>query len=47
MRMLGVGRTKIYQLIGSDEIQLVKIGAKSLVTVASLERFTAGLLEAA
>ena len=47
MRMLGIGRTKFYQLVGAGDVQLVKIGAKSLVTVGSLERFTASLLEAA
>lgn len=47
MRMLGIGRTKFYQLVSAGDIRLVKIGAKSLASVVSLERFTASLLEAA
>jgi len=46
MQSLGVGRTKLYQLISEREIELVKIGTRSLITVASLEAFVARLSEA-
>jgi excisionase family DNA binding protein len=39
MRALSVGRTKLYELIASGEIELVKIGSKSCITVASLNEF--------
>lgn len=41
---LGVGRTKGYELIAAGEIELVKIGSKSLLTVASIHRFVAKLM---
>ena len=46
MQSLGVGRTKLYQLISEREIELVKIGTRSLITVASLEAFVARISEA-
>ena len=39
MRALSVGRTKLYELIAAREIELVKIGSKSCITVASLNEF--------
>jgi len=44
---LGLGRTKIYQLIADGELNLVKVGKKSLITVASIEALVARLSERA
>ena len=38
-RMTGIGRTKLYELIGQGEIETIKIGAITLVPVAGLEEF--------
>ncbi|MEE4538023.1 MAG: helix-turn-helix domain-containing protein [Erythrobacter sp.] len=35
-RMIGVGRTKLYELISNGEIETVKIGNATRVTIASL-----------
>jgi excisionase family DNA binding protein len=35
-KTLGVGRTKIYELINSGELKSVKIGAKRLIVVDSI-----------
>jgi len=40
IRLTGIGRSKLYQLIASGEIETVKIGASTLVSVASLRRLT-------
>jgi excisionase family DNA binding protein len=37
--MLGIGRTKLYELISSGEIELIKIGKVSLIAVSSLQEF--------
>ena len=37
-RMLGVGRTKLYELIASGEIDAVKIGKSTRITTVSLHR---------
>lgn len=37
--MLGIGRTKIYELIAEDEIEVIKLGSATLIVVASLEAF--------
>ncbi|MGB3804423.1 MAG: helix-turn-helix domain-containing protein [Sphingopyxis granuli] len=34
--MIGVGRTKLYQLIATGEIKTVKVGKSTRVTTASL-----------
>ncbi|MGB3739104.1 MAG: helix-turn-helix domain-containing protein [Pontixanthobacter sp.] len=36
-RMIGVGRTKLYELISSGELETVKIGKATRVTTASLQ----------
>ncbi len=38
-RMIGVGRTKLYQLIATGELETVKIGKATRVTTASLQKF--------
>ncbi|ANY21140.1 Helix-turn-helix domain protein [Tsuneonella dongtanensis] len=35
-RMIGVGRTKLYELISSGELETVKLGKATRVTTASL-----------
>lgn len=35
--MLGVGLTKMYELIGASEVQIVKLGRVTLVPLSSLE----------
>lgn len=38
-RLLGVGRTKLYELIAANEISIVKIGSRTLVPHADLVDF--------
>jgi excisionase family DNA binding protein len=38
-RLTGIGRSKLYELIASGEIKIVKVGAITLVPVASLTTF--------
>ena len=40
--MIGIGRTKVYDLIGSGELQTVKIGRATLITMSSLRRLVDG-----
>ena len=35
-RMIGIGRTKLYELIATGELETVKIGKATRVTTASL-----------
>ncbi|MDJ0977178.1 MAG: helix-turn-helix domain-containing protein [Erythrobacter sp.] len=37
-RMIGVGRTKLYELISCGELETVKIGKATRITTASLHR---------
>lgn len=39
LEMLGIGRSKLYELIGSGEIEVIKIGKATLVVVQSLHSF--------
>ena len=34
----GIGRSKLYELIAAGDIETVKVGASTLITVASLRR---------
>ncbi|MEL6246227.1 MAG: helix-turn-helix domain-containing protein [Pseudomonadota bacterium] len=36
-RMLGLGRTKLYSLLGANEIASIKIGTRRLIRVEVLE----------
>ena len=36
-RMIGIGRTKLYELIASGELETVKFGKATRITTASLE----------
>lgn len=38
---LNVGKTKLYELIGEGHLVIVKIGARTMVTQESLDRFVA------
>lgn len=37
VRMTGIGRSKIYELIASGDIEIVKIGSSTLIPLASLQ----------
>ena len=37
-RMIGVGRTKLYELISSGELETIEIGKATRITTASLHR---------
>lgn len=36
-RMIGVGRTKLYELIAAGEVKTVKLGKATRITTASLQ----------
>ena len=38
IRLTGIGRSKLYELIKAGEVETVKIGTATLVKVASLHR---------
>jgi excisionase family DNA binding protein len=38
-RMIGIGRTKLYELISTGEVETVKIGKATRITTASLHEF--------
>ncbi len=38
-QMLGIGKTKIYELIAEHEIEALKLGSATLIVVGSLEAF--------
>lgn len=38
IQLTGIGRSKLYELIKAGEIEVVKIGASTLITYSSLER---------
>lgn len=42
--ILGVGRTQMFALLAAKAVQRVKIGAKTLVPMESLEQFAARLI---
>jgi excisionase family DNA binding protein len=37
-RMIGIGRTKLYELIASGELEAIKIGRGTRITTASLHK---------
>lgn len=41
VRMTGIGRSKLYELIQSGDIGIVKIGASTLIPVDSLQELIA------
>jgi excisionase family DNA binding protein len=38
-RLTGIGRSKLYELIAAGEIEVIKVGAITLVPVSSLTSF--------
>ncbi|MDF2235766.1 helix-turn-helix domain-containing protein [Albimonas sp. CAU 1670] len=42
-RLAGVGRTKIYEAIGSGELPSIKFGKRRLVRVAAIEAWLAAM----
>lgn len=44
-RMTGIGRSKLYELIAEGEITIIKVGAMTLIPVASLRAFLASHVE--
>lgn len=38
-RMTGIGRSKLYELIGAGKISTIKVGSITLIPVASLKLF--------
>lgn len=42
-RILGIGRTKVYELVNDGELELVHIGCRALVPVDSVRSFSVRL----
>lgn len=42
-RTLGVGRSKLYELINAGQLETVKLGTRTLVRVASIKTFSDNL----
>ena len=42
-KLLGVSRSKFYELLSQGQLPLIKIGARSLVRVADIEKLLASL----
>lgn len=38
-RITGIGRSKLYELIADGEIEIIKVGAMTLVPIDALSRF--------
>lgn len=43
VRWSGIGRTKLYELLGDGKIKAVKLGTRTLVLTQSVEQFLASL----
>jgi excisionase family DNA binding protein len=37
--LIGIGRSKLYELIAAEEIDIIKVGTITLIPMASLKRF--------
>jgi excisionase family DNA binding protein len=42
--LLGLGRTKIYELIRSGDLKTMKVGRRTLVSVASIQVFAEAVM---
>ena len=42
-KLIGVGRTKIYELISSGALRSVKVGARRLITMTALQEWISSL----
>lgn len=40
VKLTGIGRSKLYELIKAGEVETTKVGTSTLVKVASLRRLT-------
>lgn len=40
-KLTGIGRSKLYELIASGDVEVVKVGTATLVTMASLRKLAA------
>jgi len=38
-RLTGIGRSKLYELIGAGEIRIIKVGSITLIPLAGLRQF--------
>lgn len=38
-RLTGIGRSKLYELIAGGDIDIIKVGAITLIPMSSLQRF--------
>ncbi|MEQ3744984.1 MAG: helix-turn-helix domain-containing protein [Henriciella sp.] len=45
-RMAGIGRTKLYELMATNEIASMKLGSRRLIRVSEIESFLDRLLAA-
>ena len=43
VRLFGIGRTKLYELINSGDIEAIKLGRRTLIRAESLRAFVARL----
>ena len=43
-RLLGVGRSTVYDIIGRGDLRVAKIGRRTLVSVAEVETYARGSL---
>ncbi len=42
-RMIGIGRSKLYELIDAGDVETIKVGVSRLVLVSSLRAFVEAL----
>jgi excisionase family DNA binding protein len=47
MRLLGIGKTKLYELIATGDLETIRIGRWTLIMQASIDSLVARLREAA
>jgi excisionase family DNA binding protein len=47
MKAIGIGRTKIYELIGAKKLRAVRLGGRTLVRTDSIRALVDSLSEAA
>ena len=42
--MIGIGRTKLYELISTGDLETIKIGRATLITMRSLRKLIEGIV---
>jgi excisionase family DNA binding protein len=45
-RLLAIGHTRVYELMASGDLERVKCGGKTLISVESIRKFAQKLLDA-